>query len=312
MKVKKKSTKSRKSNSGSKSKSKFDLYEHVTSQIIAALEKGTIPWKRGWSLMDAPRNLNSNRPYGGINALLLGMADYKSPFWVTPDQAMGMGGNIEGAKTSIVVFWKMLRTRDEGELDEKIIPMLRYYRVFNFEQVKWPKDVKFPKHVREYLEGGKGNEFTPIEAAEKIVEEYESCPSIKHKGDRAFYRPSTDEIGMPRKEAFESPEEYYGTLYHELIHSTGHKSRLNRAEVGASSFGSEPYSREELVAEIGSAFLCGIAGIEKKIDNTAAYIQSWLKALKNDKKMVIIAGGRAQKATDFIVKSSDDAEDTNE
>jgi antirestriction protein ArdC len=178
--------------------------------------------------------------------------------------------------------------------DKDYIPLLRYYRVYNLDQVSGIK-----KPALENLP-----QFKPIAEAEQIANAYGShLEALRHGGNRAFYRPATDSIQMPEKQTFDSPEEYYSTLFHEFTHSTGHKSRLNRTGITETHFfGDEIYSKEELVAEMGAAMLCGVIGIENKtIKNSASYIQSWLGKLKDDKKLVVHAAAAAQKAADFII-----------
>jgi antirestriction protein ArdC len=175
--------------------------------------------------------------------------------------------------------------------------MLRYYSVFNVEQCD---GIEYPKPDVPTFE------FTPIERAEQIVAGMPNKPEITSGGDSAYYRPSLDQVNMPPKERFERPEYFYDTLFHELTHATGHESRLNRKGVADkdehSQFGSDPYAREELVAEMGASFLCGHAGIvERTIDNSAAYIGHWLEQLKQDPRLVIVAAGQAQKAADYIL-----------
>jgi antirestriction protein ArdC len=175
--------------------------------------------------------------------------------------------------------------------------MLRYYRVFNLDQVT---RIKKP-------DIGGLPAFQPIKEAEEISAKYQAQIEVIHRGNRAFYRPSTDSVHMPERETFDNPESYYSTLFHEFTHSTGHESRLNRnGIVETHFFGDEIYSKEELVAEMGAAMLCGIVGIENKtIRNSASYIQSWLGKLRDDKKLVVYAAAAAQKAADFILGRQD-------
>ena len=283
-------------------KKKFDIFEAVTAKIIEMLEGGEIPWRKPWdAAADGPTNLMSKKAYRGINVWLLGWQPYGSKWWVTYKQAKKLGGHVrKGEKSTMIVFWKWLewtREDDEGETETYRYPMLRYYRVFNTEQCEGLED-KIPVEA--------AVEFDPIEAAEAIVESMPKKPNIKTGGDRAFYRAIADLVGMPRRETFVSPAEYYSTLFHELGHSTGHESRLKRfdsTENLGNIFGSESYSNEELVAEMTAAFLRAEAGItdEAAETNSAAYIQGWLKRLKDDKKLVVYAAAKAQKATDWIM-----------
>lgn len=183
----------------------------------------------------------------------------------------------------------------------KRIPFLRYYNVFNVAQCD---GIELPSEETILSPEPRPS---PIETAEAIVQGMPKRPEIRTGLDRAFYQPAADFVGMPSVEQFKSGEEYYSTLFHELTHATGHKSRLNRkgvadSEGNWSAFGSEPYSKEELCAEMGAAFLCGEAGIvERTVENSASYIASWLQRLKNDSKLVVTAAAQAQKAADYIL-----------
>lgn len=279
-------------------------YEVITDQIIARLESGTIPWRKSWQASEnCPRNLVSKHEYRGINVLILASAGYRSPYWLTYKQAEELGGFVKkGEKSTAICFWKVgtyTKVDDDGEEIEKKSFLLRYYRVFNLEQCEAPQAVldRLPKST--------GLDFDPIERCEAIVAGMPKRPEILHQAqNRAFYTPALDRVTMPEQKQFTSEAGYYEVLFHELGHSTGHPSRLNRKENlnKWAAFGSKDYSKEELVAEMTAAFLCGESGIERQtIDNSAAYIQSWLKVLKNDKRMVILAASQAQKAADFIL-----------
>jgi antirestriction protein ArdC len=270
------------------------VYEIVTEKILAALEQGTVPWRKPWQA-GIPRNAITNRPYSGINALLLGTTPYSDPRWLTFKQCSAKGGKVrKGEKSTLVVFWKIqdVSKEEDGEIAEKQIPLLRYYLVFNVEQCD---GLDLPK-----LETRK---VDAIAEAEAIITNMPNPPSIAHDGGaRAFYRPQLDSIHLPTRSRFDSTGEYYSTLFHELSHSTGHQSRLNRQTLTeVVPFGSETYSKEELVAEFGAAFLCGHAGIETTLDNSAAYIKGWLKTLRSDPKLAIIAASQGQKAADHIL-----------
>ncbi len=278
------------------------IYEMITQKIIEALENGTIPWKKPW-VGGEHVNLISKKSYRGINVFILGSAGFISPYWLTFKQATEKGGRIKkGSKGCPIIFWNWDRSdKKKGDQDEvdsdkptKKAPLLRYYTVFNLDQCE---GITPPKGFEE-------REFTnKIVEAENIIENMPHCPKILHLEPYAYYSPAKDFVNMPRPEAFFSDEEYYSTLFHELVHSTGHKSRLNRREnIRNHMFGSRDYSKEELVAEMGAAFLCGITGIEPSlIENQAAYIESWLESIRGDKKMLIHAAANAQKAADFIL-----------
>jgi len=275
-------------------------YEIITETIIEKLEQGTVPWHQPWS-NEAVKNLISKREYRGINVFLLGASRYANPYWLTFRQAKQLGGHVKkGERSTPVVFWKWLeRERDNpdtGETETVSTPLLRYYRVFNVEQCEGIPAEKVPT-----LENAR--DFRPIEEAERVVQEMPQRPIIQHEAAQAFYRPSADVVNMPAPKLFTGDEEYYSTLFHELTHATGHESRLKRLETDKlAAFGGKDYSQEELVAEMGSAFLCGHCGIaERIIDNSAAYIQGWLRRLRNDKSLVVFAAAQAQKAVDFIL-----------
>ncbi|PHQ33137.1 ArdC family protein [Rhodopirellula bahusiensis] len=289
-----------------KRKSKRDIYQEVTDKIIGHLEQGTAPWRNpirrgigdGW-----PKNLDSGKRYRGINVFLLGLTSwergYSSDFWMTFKQASAAGGQVrKGEKGSLVTFWKMYVTKDrETGLDVEI-PMLKHYTAFNLDQIDGIEAPDAPEPLSD------NNPFEPIKAAERIVEGYISKPTIAHDGGgRAFYRPSTDTIHMPEQGRFENPESYYSTLFHEIAHSTGHSKRLDRGlDTKLAPFGSNDYSKEELVAEMGAAFLSASAGISPPtIEQSASYLQSWINVLRGDKRLVVTAAASAQKAADLVL-----------
>lgn len=288
------------------------VYEIVTNKIMEMLSEGHIPWKKPWKSTGGPRNLVSKRHYNGINQFLLNCSPYSSPFWLTYKQCSDKGGHIrKGERSSIVCFWKWINTTSNTPTSEeseqgtssaiKKIPLLRYYQVFNLDQTE---GITHPTPVTII------NPFSPIERAEQIVEGMQNRPDINHKGNQASYSPALDRVTMPPREDFTSSEGYYGCLFHEISHSTGHISRLGRKGITEPShFGSHNYSQEELVAEFSSSMLCAHAGIEQQtITNSAAYIQNWLIALKNDKKLAIIAASQATKAANYIIGKKEDDE----
>ncbi len=282
----------------------FDLYAHVTNQIVARLDTGVEPWRspilgRSNGAAGSPQNIESLKPYRGVNVFMLAFTawtkGYGSSYWLTFNQAKAHGGNVrKGEKSSLVVFWKEFETMDQRTGDPKRSAVLRYYNVFNVEQcegVQAPDLLPFTP-----------SEFKPVEAAEALVKGYADGPAIAEGGQQACYRPFTDTVQMPEPTRFASTEEYYSTLFHELAHSTGHAQRIDRKlTTEPKPFGSVDYGREELIAEMAAAFLCGHAGIVPAVmENQAAYIQGWLKTLKQDKRLVIAAAGAAQKAADWI------------
>jgi len=280
------------------------VYSIITEQIIAQLEKGVIPWYRAY-LGGLPKNGISNKEYNGINIFLLSVRGYANPYWFTFKQVKDMGGNVKrGEKGTPIIFWKLYTpaaVRDDphklpgeissAELEEHRV--LRYYYVFNFEQTDGLNAEKYTI---------KAGNFSPIQNAEKIVQGYHGAPTLQHKEQRAWYSPVTDIVNMPAPESFVKPEFYYKTLFHELTHSTGHDSRLNRSLKGNTGYSNTEYSKEELIAEMGASFLSGRAGIFEmpQLEQAGAYIASWLKELRNDKSLVIKAASQAQKAADYI------------
>jgi antirestriction protein ArdC len=266
------------------------------------LDCGVVPWRSpilGRGTAGHPKNLDSGKAYRGVNVFLLAFTTfakgYDSSYWLTFNQARQLGGCVrKGEKSSMVVFWKQYDTTDRETGEAKRVPVLRYFNVFNVAQVD---GVKAPDAVA-YTP----TDFQPIEAAEAFAKGYAGGPAVQHGGSQAFYRPSADSVQMPESSRFATSEEYYSTLFHELAHSTGHSSRLDRGlDADPKPFGSPDYGREELVAEMAAAFLCGHAGIRPAvIDNQAAYIGGWLKQIKQDKKLVIAAAGAAQRAADWI------------
>lgn len=308
-----------------------EIYESVTNAFIESLKKNEIPWQRPWNKLGAHSNYVSGNSYRGVNPMLLEISAITNGFsdtrWLTYKQADRLSfkkwikknnlpddkeswkkykaacrkdsseaykGIRVGEKSTLITFWKRIAVQDKDDDEEKkVIPLLRKIHVFNVEQ----SDLDIPPIETEVID------FSPIEEAEKIMEEWKDKPKIEHVGDSACYIPSQDLIQMPKKETFHSEEHYYGTLFHEAIHSTGHKSRLNRGF--GSNFGDEKYSKEELVAEIGSSFLKAHAKIETQdtIENSEAYVRNWIKALEEDPKMIIQASGKAQRATDFVLQN---------
>jgi antirestriction protein ArdC len=279
--------------SGQGTAQRGSVYDQITARVVELLTQGTIPWHKPWNVKRGfPRNLVSKKAYRGINVFLLHAMHYESPFWLTFHQAKELGAHIrKGEKACPVVFWKQLEVEDKESHEIEKIPMMRFYYVFNLAQVDGLKDVPAAEA-----------EAVTTKPAE-IVANMPQRPEIKSGMAKAFYSPSGDFVGMPDRERFTSEDEFYSVLFHELTHSTGAAHRLNRPTITeAAGFGSEEYSKEELIAEMGAAFLCGQAGIgERTITNSAAYLQNWLEALKNDHKLIVQAAGQAQKAADFIL-----------
>ena len=277
------------------------VYQVITNQIIELLESGVIPWEKPWTGVDH-KNMVSKKPYRGLNPFMLQASairgEYQSNYWLSYNQAKGKGGQVrKGEKSTLVIFWKWFGKKDEetGEVTDRF-PMLRYYRVFNVDQVDWPEGYTVP--VDELPDC-----FEPIANCEALLANMPHKPKVNTGDANAYYSPRDDEVTMPIEAAFKSTEAWYSVLFHELVHSTGHPRRLGRFETdsGVGSFGSESYSKEELVAEMGAAMLCGVCGIETTtINNHAAYIKSWVAKLKDDNKMIVQAASQAQKAADYM------------
>ncbi len=249
-----------------------------------------------------PKSLSTGKNYRGINVFLLAMTSwahgYESDYWATFNQVTKNHGTVKrGEKSTLVVFWKQAATKDKESGEEITIPVLRHYNVFNAEQCE---GVVSPDQTDMRIEV---EPFVPIERAEAIVEGYVGGPEVTWGGSAAVYLPQIDLVRIPSPKAFRSGESYYATLFHELAHSTGHSSRLKRGlDERIAPFGSADYSKEELVAEMGSAFLCAAAGISPPtIEQSAAYIDGWRKKLKDDKKLVVQAAGQGQRAVDRIL-----------
>lgn len=277
--------------------SKFNIYEEITNRIIEQLENNVIPWHKPWSgIAGGAYNRVSKKPYSLLNQMLL----KHDGEYATYKQWSDLGGKVrKGEKSEIVVFWKMFQVDEvkDGKVGKKTIPLLKYINVFHVSQVDGvePRDMKPIEH-------------NPIDEAEKIKIDYVNRENILIKevvSNDAYYSPRMDYIQVPCKEQFKDIMEFYSTLFHEMVHSTGHKDRLGRldASVQLASFGSEEYSKEELIAEIGSAFLMNHVGIEttKTFKNSTAYIQSWLKVLRNDNKFIVSASSKAEKAMKYIL-----------
>lgn len=279
---------------------KLDVYQMITDRILQIMEKGKIPWQKPWSGGTAmmPINLVSKKHYHGINTILLGCQEYDSPYWLSFKQAQERGGHVrKGEKGTPCIFWKSYEKEtenlDTGEIEISKKFVARYYTVFNADQcegIEAPKiDIKiYPENER-------------IQIAENIIQNISNKPIIEYKGNKAFYSITEDKVVVPEIYRFEKSEHYYSTLFHELTHSTRHEKRLNRDAV-PHMFGSKEYAQEELVAEMGAAFLCGYCGIENQtIENSAAYIQGWANAIRQDKKLIVVAAAQAQKAANFIL-----------
>lgn len=279
-----------------------DTYQTVTDRIIAMLEDGTADpakWRKSWQGISNGQRNATGRAYRGINTLLLAAANYDEPVWGTFKQWNSLGGKVrKGEKATTVVLWKKVHKEDE-EGKKKSFMILRGFNVFNWQQIDGIDKDKVPAFKKKAIE---------INSDERVAEYDEwiaaTNATIEHNGgDRAYYRPISDSIHLPRFEDFETAMDYYATTAHELAHWTGHKNRLERDLSGR--FGDLSYAAEELVAELSSAFSMARLGAmaEPRADH-AHYIKSWIQLLKDDKRAIITASSKAQAATDFLFGDS--------
>ena len=279
------------------------VHEIITDRIVAALEKGVVPWKMPWSIVKVKggmQNFKSKRSYNGINVFMTWITAYAKgytlPYWVTFKQAKELGGSVKkGESGTPIIFYKRYeKENDKGEIKESYAA--RYFTVFNIEQttIELPADL-IPETY----------DFEPMEKAQAIADDMPEKPEVRHGGNSAYYHTVDDFVQMPDENRFQKNAEYYSTLFHELSHSTGHEKRLNRKreETADVLTAGMDYGKEELVAEMSAAFLCAESGVESTLENSAAYIDGWLRKLKNPKnaKLVVQAASQAQKATNFIL-----------
>lgn len=290
------------------------IHEIVTEKMIAALKQGVVPWRQTWSgnaQAGFPVSLSSRRPYRGINIWLLGLTamerGYRSPWWGTYEQIEKLGGQVRKGQTrkngtgSVgIIGYNSHRREDPLSGEVTFFPSMYFWNVFNAEQADGLPDWCYPTIEDR---GGAG----VLESAQGVMDGYlqrDGAPKFRYMGDKAHYQPSIDTITIPAPETFESPEARYATEFHEAGHSTGHRSRLSRPGIdGFDHFGSDRYSREELVAEMTSVLLCTHAGIctDAIFDNSAAYVGNWLTALDNDHRLVIKASTAAFAAMEHIL-----------
>ncbi len=293
---------------------KKDIYETITNRIVADLERGVRPWMQPWNGEHAAgritRPLRGNGiPYRGINVIMLWAEamekGYSAPIWMTFKQAQELGAHVrKGERGSLVVYASTLhRTdRDEasGEEIERDIPYMKGYTVFNVEQIDGlPEQYTLPAQTV----------LDPVERIEHADAFFAATgANVRHGGSLAYYTQGEDRIQMPPFETFRDTESYYATLAHESVHWTKHKKRLDR-DLGRKRWGDEGYAAEELVAELGAAFLCADLTITPEVrEDHAAYIGNWLKVLKDDKRAIFTAAAHAQRAVDFLQQVSGKAE----
>ena len=284
---------------------KHDIYQEVTNEIIAIMESGQfrpIDWTRD----GLPSNYTSKKRYSGINTIILGVQALRNPGygskWLTYKQAETAGGQVrKGEKGTRVVFFKPWVVADKNDPNgkEKTVPVLRQFVVFNSAQIEGlPESEKkldpMPASVIEAMCASHAQGL--LNQANVIV-----------GGDSAYYRPSTDQIVMPDKSRFSTIQNWYAVALHEMVHWSGHKSRLDRDAALAKYDEAERYAREELVAELGAAFICGSIGFEGTNEGHADYLASWLKILKHDSRAIFRAAAMAQKAADFVFKEQSEA-----
>lgn len=286
---------------------KFSVYEMVASRVIEQLKKGTIPWRQPWfNVNDGAFSHRDGRCYSLLNQMMLG-DDHE---YVTWKEIQKEHGKLKkGSRAKQVVFWTIFTKEildEDGNKKTQTFPILRYYNVYDINDTEGIK----PRERKV----GKAEE---VPEAEKIVNDYISRSGVKltktRNSNRAFYSPIMDSITVPCKKQYDETSEYYSTLFHEMTHSTGHKSRLNRI-TDCAAFGSHEYSKEELVAELGAASLVNYCGLEvpESFNNSVAYLDSWIKALENDSRMIVSAAGQAQKAMDLILNVKNDEKTEND
>lgn len=290
---------------------KVDLYQQVTNRIITHLEKGEIPWRKTWSGYGLARNLATNHIYTGINMILMNCLPYPIPYYMTFKQVQEKGGRIkQGAKAELVFYFNILFkdkadntiSKEQASILErqgaevKVLKYLKYYNVFNIKDIEGIEyaspDITLNPHEK-------------LERCENIILNMPNAPEMIHQDlSQAYYNKVHDFVNMPEIGQFQSPEEYYVTFFHELAHATGHQKRVNRPGITeAEKFGDKKYSEEELIAEMAASFLSAQVSIDYDpiIENTAAYLQGWLKVLKEDKMFIFKVAAEAQKAADYVL-----------
>jgi len=265
-------------------------YEVITNRIIEQLEKGVVPWQKPWRSGLTSANFISKHEYKGINRLMTNMMGYSSPYFVTFNQAKELKGSIKAKERGTPIIYFDIKEKEVNGIKEKFV-LVKYSTVFNLEQTTIELPVVEPVH----------KEFAPIEIAEQIVSNYKNGPKIEFKGGHTYYVPSTDTVNMLKREDYLTPAHYYYCLFHELSHSSGHHSRLNREGVSSDSLHTKhSYSYEELIAEISASFLLNAIKVDF-IQQHSAYIDGWLSVLKKDFKLLIKAASEAEQAANYIL-----------
>jgi antirestriction protein ArdC len=285
----------------SKGSAKADAYQIITDRILEKMQGGQLPWQKPWHDLGAPRNYLTGREYTGVNSFVLHFLNEGKPLFLTFKQAEQLGGKIrKGAKGFPIIYYnvtekeKEVAENEQGEKERR--HFVRYSTVFSIDDVEG---------LHLILPEGMDSQHEPLEAAEALVMSWEDRPGMTHLDQRAYYVPAMDYVNMPAFGSFINAESYYKTLFHELVHSTGHVKRLNRPDLANNMAvkGAEGYAREELTAELGAAYLAGVIGIntEATEENSAAYLQYWMNVLKADNKLFFQAGSNAQKAVNLIL-----------
>ncbi|PKL28913.1 MAG: hypothetical protein CVV46_03680 [Spirochaetae bacterium HGW-Spirochaetae-2] len=281
----------------------MSIYDKVTERIVAYIEENkALPWRKPWAITNVTpqshRNLVSGHVYRGMNMLLTGLSGYETPYWLTVKQANKMGAKIrKGEHGTPVIFWSTFDAQDEDEEKFRTKGFYKSYTVFNVAQCD---NVAYEQPTDTIVKP-----FDSIAQADSVIEAMPLAPKIIHRGNRAAYSPLSDVVSIPIKGAFDTPQDYYSTLFHELAHATGHEKRLGRfkTEKVNHQFASRSYSKEELVAEMASCFVLNELGIETEQteSNSLAYLDGWVKTLKGDARMIVQASGKAVKAAQFIL-----------
>lgn len=282
-----------------------DACKEINEKILAALENGIVPWRKPWTAAEVPRNFYSDKQYHGINQMVLALAGYERNLFITFKQLKNIGGKVRrGEKGHLVCYWQKQQPKENTEgTEQKPKAFLKHYFVFNISQCE---DIP-----EQFLPPERTSAVLP--SCEAIVKGMPDCPKIVHKDQGAFYDIDGDYINMPKKKSFASDAAYYSTLFHEMVHSTGHSKRLNRPGVTEMApFGGAVYSLEELVAEIGACYLQSLTGITGEFDQSTAYIQNWLNVLQNDRWFIFKACSDAQRALVHILNVREEGDTETE